>query len=313
MRSSSAEPPAIASTALRVRPSMAWLWPLPGGRITQNFGPSVMAVQPAMYFDGRRAWWQDFVSAWYVRNCHAGVDFAGGLPAGTPMPAAEAGTVVRSTYDDINGGGNVVEVEVRPGVRYSYNHCQSRRVKVGDRVTKGQIIATVGTTGLIRQPDGTYVRSSYGVHNHAVLTILQQANNGELRPFLHDFAATLPGGRLADSALIEPIELTLPDTSAGGLLPMRFQAFDPPMQVSINAGVNVRSAPSTAGEPVLTTRVATTPIWLLGATIGATYTVAGRTDKVWYCYWQPDGDTANPWDGRILYFVKPLCRVTKRG
>ena len=43
---------------------MALAHPLPGGSITQRFGPSTLAVQPSMYHDGtHRAWW-NFISGW---------------------------------------------------------------------------------------------------------------------------------------------------------------------------------------------------------------------------------------------------------
>jgi hypothetical protein len=180
-----------------------------------------MAVQPAMWVVGTiKAWWQWFTGSVFVQNCHAGVDFAG-KPAGSALVAAEGGIVTAAYYDGVNGGGNVVEVEIRAGVRYSYNHCQSRKVGVGAKVGKGQLIATVGATGMIRNADGSYTRSAYGVHCHTNLLILEGG-----RWMLYDFADFMSGGSNANDARIKP-------AYAPTTYPL----------VRINPGVNIRSTP----------------------------------------------------------------------
>lgn len=193
--------------------------PLPGGVITQHFGPSPMAIQPAMYHVGdESAWWNWYAGATHHFNVHAGTDFAGRV-AGSPLVAMEAGRVIRSAYDADNGGGHVVEVEINPGVSYSLNHCQTRLVAYGATVRKGQTIATVGATGTILLPDGTRVRSTYGVHCHAVLTI---ARAGVTR--LRNVADFLDGGKYATNPLVRP-------SSAA------------PRTVVVNVGVNLRRGP----------------------------------------------------------------------
>src|SRR5262245_5622739 len=107
--------------------------PLPTGRITQEFGISRLSVEPSMWYSGsRKAYWQAYPGARFSTDVHAGVDFGDGK-TGSPLIAAESGTVTRSEFDKYNGGGNVVEVEIRPNVRYSYNHCDKRLVKLGDK------------------------------------------------------------------------------------------------------------------------------------------------------------------------------------
>lgn len=177
--------------------------PLPGGYVSQSFGPSGQSIQPAMYHVGtEKAYWLQFPGSRFNANVHAGTDFAG-MSAGSYLVAAEAGTVVRSTYDSVNGGGNVVEVEIKSGVRYSYNHCQTRLVGLGAKVSKGQRIARVGATGTIWTGSG-YVRSTYGVHCHAVLTISEKGSDGVTRTMLHDFADYMAGGYKQAYAIVKP-------------------------------------------------------------------------------------------------------------
>lgn len=74
---------------------------------------------------------------------HTGVDL--GAPQGANIYAMKSGTVVRSAYD--SGYGNFVIIEHENGIRTLYAHCSKRKVKAGDSVKKGQVIALVGSTG----------------------------------------------------------------------------------------------------------------------------------------------------------------------
>lgn len=202
---------------------MALANPLPGGTMTQRFGPSVMSIQPTMWVLGTiKAHWQWFTGAVLNYNVHAGVDFAG-MVSGSALVAAESGVVTRSEYDGINGGGNVVEVQIRPGVKYSYNHCQQRFVSVGQHVSRGQKIASVGATGTITNPDGTKVRSAYGVHCHTLLLIYENS-----RWMIYDFLDFMAGGSNANDSRIKPPSTTV-DT--------------PNRLVRLNPYCNVRSSP----------------------------------------------------------------------
>jgi hypothetical protein len=192
---------------------MALTLPLPGGVITQRFGPSSMAVQPSMFIRyTEKAYWVQF-PGWteFSENVHAGVDFAG-MPAGSSLVAAEDGTVVRAEYDRYNGGGWVIEVEIRPGVRYSYNHCQSLAKWAGAKVRKGETIARVGATGTIWDPEtGQFVRSTYGVHCHALLLIRETGPDGVTRTMLHDYLDFAAGGSRAGSSLVRPPSVAYPN------------------------------------------------------------------------------------------------------
>lgn len=75
---------------------------------------------------------------------HKAVDFA--APRGTPIYAAEDGVVIESYYN--NGGyGNMVTIDHGNGMKTRYAHNSQNLVKKGQKVTKGETIALVGTTG----------------------------------------------------------------------------------------------------------------------------------------------------------------------
>ncbi len=77
------------------------------------------------------------------KKLHTGIDIP--APAGTPVVAANSGTVIISRYD--NSYGNMVAIDHGGGIVSFYAHNTERLVKVGDKVSKGQKISTVGTTG----------------------------------------------------------------------------------------------------------------------------------------------------------------------
>lgn len=74
---------------------------------------------------------------------HAGVDYA--LPQGTPVTASAPGKVVRAGR--AGGYGNMVEIDHGRGITTRYGHMSRIDVRVGQRVTKGAPIGTVGSTG----------------------------------------------------------------------------------------------------------------------------------------------------------------------
>lgn len=79
---------------------------------------------------------------------HQGVDIA--APTGTRITAPAAG-VVRFAGSKV-GFGRTVEIDHGNGVVTRYAHCRVLKVKKGARVTAGQLIATVGSTGLAKGP-----------------------------------------------------------------------------------------------------------------------------------------------------------------
>lgn len=74
---------------------------------------------------------------------HAGVDIANAK--GTPIYASKAGTVIRSSW--YGGYGNCVDIDHGDGVVTRYGHCSTLKVSVGQKVSQGQLIALMGSTG----------------------------------------------------------------------------------------------------------------------------------------------------------------------
>ena len=94
-----------------------------------------------------------FTSPYGVRwgKLHAGIDLA--APEGTPYKSVHAGTVTQAGY---NGGyGYSITVKQADNTEVIYAHSRRLLVKVGDKVTAGQVIGEVGNTGY-----------SYGTHLH---------------------------------------------------------------------------------------------------------------------------------------------------
>jgi murein DD-endopeptidase MepM/ murein hydrolase activator NlpD len=77
------------------------------------------------------------------RTIHEGIDFA--AHTGTDIYSVGSGIVIMSGM--LGAYGRVVEINHGNGYVTRYAHASASLVKVGERVTKGQVIAKVGTTG----------------------------------------------------------------------------------------------------------------------------------------------------------------------
>lgn len=74
---------------------------------------------------------------------HKGIDMA--APTGTPIYAAAGGTVVSAGYS--GNAGNMLVINHGGGLQTIYMHCHKLYVSAGQKVSKGQNVAAVGTTG----------------------------------------------------------------------------------------------------------------------------------------------------------------------
>lgn len=74
---------------------------------------------------------------------HDGVDF--GAACGTPVHAAQSGTVI--AVESTSASGNRVIIEHADGVRTGYFHLSGFNTTVGATVQKGDVVGTVGSTG----------------------------------------------------------------------------------------------------------------------------------------------------------------------
>lgn len=99
-------------------------WPTDGGWVSSGFG---VRSDP---FTGRTAF-------------HEGVDIASRF--GSAIKAMGGGVVSFAGHKD--GYGVTVEINHGNGYTTRYAHCKSVLVRVGDRITKGQDVALVGSSG----------------------------------------------------------------------------------------------------------------------------------------------------------------------
>ena len=100
-----------------------------GGRVTQPFGPSTLALEPPL---GQYA------------HFHTGIDIA--APFGTTVTAAAPGVVVAVGHTNI-GYGNYVVIGHGGGIMTLYGHLLETNVVVGDAVARGQRVGLEGSTG----------------------------------------------------------------------------------------------------------------------------------------------------------------------
>ena len=102
------------------------------------------------------------VSSSIRRSTHTGLDIA--APSGTPIKVVNSGTVTFASY---NGSyGNLVKVDHGNGVETWYAHTSKMYVSVGQKVSAGDVIAAVGSTG-----------NSTGAHLHLEIRINGQHVN----------------------------------------------------------------------------------------------------------------------------------------
>lgn len=88
---------------------------------------------------------------WRWGRNHDGLDLA--APEGTPIKAADGGTVTRAGW--YSGYGLCIDIDHGGGKMTRYGHCSSVSVSAGEKVYQGQLIGAVGNTG-----------NSYGAHCH---------------------------------------------------------------------------------------------------------------------------------------------------
>lgn len=83
---------------------------------------------------------------------HFGIDIS--ARRGAPIVATADGTVSKAGWE--NGHGNLVEVNHGHGLKTTYSHAARLLVKPGQRVSRGQTIALVGSTGFSVAPHVHY-------------------------------------------------------------------------------------------------------------------------------------------------------------
>src|SRR5215213_5310330 len=80
---------------------------------------------------------------WRWGRMHEGIDV--GVPTGTPIRAAAAGTVIYAGWE--SGYGNLVVIDHGRGLATAYGHQSSIASSLGQHVGQGQVVGYVGCTG----------------------------------------------------------------------------------------------------------------------------------------------------------------------
>ncbi len=106
------------------------------------------------------------------RRMHNGVDFAG--PQGTDIYATADGVVTHAGWQ--SGFGRLVKIRHAFGIETLYAHNTKIRVKVGQRVSRGDHIADMGSTG---RSTGTHLHYEVRVNGKPVnpMTYIKAARN----------------------------------------------------------------------------------------------------------------------------------------
>lgn len=96
------------------------------------------------------------------RRMHNGVDFAAGI--GTPLYSTADGVVIHAGWS--SGYGRLVKIQHEFGIETRYAHMSKMRVKVGQRVSRGDRIGDMGASGRVT-----------GVHLHYEVRVGGKAVN----------------------------------------------------------------------------------------------------------------------------------------
>jgi murein DD-endopeptidase MepM/ murein hydrolase activator NlpD len=101
-------------------------------------------------------------------------------PRGTAVQAVDAGAVAY-TGNELRGYGNLILVKHANGWISAYAHCDQVLVKRGDKVTRGQVIARVGSTGNVSEPQLHFElrRGQHAVDPREFLSPLPTATTGD--------------------------------------------------------------------------------------------------------------------------------------
>lgn len=93
---------------------------------------------------------------------HTGIDLNANM--GTPIYATGAGTVESAKWS--GGYGNTVVIDHGFGYKTLYSHCKEIKVNPGQKIVRGEEIATVGTTGTATGPHVHYEVLVKGKHDN---------------------------------------------------------------------------------------------------------------------------------------------------
>ena len=128
--------------------------PVPNPGVTPEPPAAVAAPAPPVQSSGSLQWpVRGHVLAGYGSGPDGthndGINIA--APRGAAVEAADTG-VVAYTGNELRGYGNLILIKHPNGWISAYAHCDLILVKRGDKVARGQVIARVGSTGNVGEP-----------------------------------------------------------------------------------------------------------------------------------------------------------------
>ena len=97
---------------------------------------------------------------------HTGIDIDGYQSMGSPIVAADSGTVIKAEY--YGGYGNCIIIDHGNGFSTLYAHLSSIYVGVGSYVSQGQTIGGVGNTGNCYGLDGVHLHFEVSINGSTV-------------------------------------------------------------------------------------------------------------------------------------------------
>jgi murein DD-endopeptidase MepM/ murein hydrolase activator NlpD len=119
---------------------------------------------------------------------HAGIDLAG--PAGTPIYATAVGVVAEAAYN-CGGYGNLVKINHGRGIETRYAHLSAMTVSPGQRITRGQVIGRMGSTG---RSTGSHLHYEVRIDGRAVNPIPFMKSTDYLLAMQKSNGAPMDGG-----------------------------------------------------------------------------------------------------------------------
>ena len=121
---------------------------------------------------------------------HTGLDLA--INQGTPVLAAEAGTIAKAEFNSISG--NYVKIDHGNGLVTIYAHLSEINVQEGDTVKRGQQIGRVGATGYATGPHLHFEVRYNGEHVNPILYIEERCAAGSQSVTVDGVTITVDAG-----------------------------------------------------------------------------------------------------------------------
>lgn len=141
--------------------------------ILQDYGHRWPAMEPEGYLFPDGSIGYVYVAGAHKGHWHNGLDF--GAECGTPLRAMASGTVELAGWDETGFGWRLDLSLGTSGLVSLFGHCEKLLVHEGQAVTRGQTVATVGSSG-----------NSQGCHLHLAIYRVNDRHFLDPAPFMKD-------------------------------------------------------------------------------------------------------------------------------